>query len=248
MRRFHTELPTPLPGIIRLEGSEARHIKTVLRMQAGDAVVLFDGSGREADATIHAMDDLGVDLAVSGERTVTTESPLTLTIGISILKEKKIDDLLPGLVELGVDRIVVFQSARSIPDPDAKRMKKRLARWEKIATEALKQCRRSRVPEILWDPKADILLGEKEDAETRILFWEEATTALSPKEPGFASALTLVFGPEGGFTEKEAGTFREADYKTVSLGPRILRAQTAILAGATLGQYLLGDLRVPPKG
>jgi len=229
-----------------LTGSDANHIKNVLRLQTGDPVVLFDGGGREYDARIAAIDSAGVRVDVLGERRSQTESSVEITIAQGFLKEKKMDELVRGLTELGMTRFIPFLAQRSVARPDPKRLRTRAERWEKIALESLKQCRRSRVPEIGATVCFSEMVELGRETDLKVLFWEEeAGTGTSPltkiREDRYRTVFAAL-GPEGGFTESEAASAREAGFIVAPLGPRILRAETAAIAACTLLQHLYGDM------
>lgn len=229
-----------------LTGPDANHIKNVLRLQTGDPVVLFDGAGREYDARIAAIDSAGVRVEIVGERRSETESPVAITIAQGFLKEKKMDDLVRGLTELGMTRFIPFLAERSVARPDPKRLQARAERWEKIALESLKQCRRSRVPDIGATVSFSEMVEFGRQSDLKVLFWEEeAGAGNSPLTQLRADRFGTVFaalGPEGGFTASEAATAREAGFIVAPLGPRILRAETAAIAACTLLQHLYGDM------
>lgn len=248
MRRMPCLIPDPAPETLTLTGQDATHIRNVLRMTPGDFLTLFDGAGTDHEAEILSVTTEGVSVRLTGI-TRTEAAPATeIVIAMGLLKEKKIDDLIPPLTELGVSEIHVFRSSRSIPVLDPKKVTKRLQRWERIATESLKQCRRSRLPRLFYHDSPAPLFTRAAPEEARVLFWEEATMPLASLATASCRRLTAVFGPEGGLSPGEADQFRQAGYVTAGLGPRILKAQTAVVAGATLLQYLYGDLHQPPVG
>lgn len=229
-----------------LTGPDANHIKNVLRLQAGESVVLFDGAGREYDARIAAIDPDGVRIEILGKRRAAAESPVAITIAQGFLKEKKMDDLVRSLTELGMSRFIPFLAERSVARPDSKRLKGRAERWEKIALESLKQCRRSRVPGIGATVSFSEMVALGRRADLKVLFWEEK--AGEPQSPltelrgDRCDTIFAALGPEGGFTKQETDLARNAGFIVAPLGPRILRAETAAIAACTLLQHLFGDM------
>ncbi|MBS0014051.1 MAG: RNA methyltransferase, partial [Desulfobacterales bacterium] len=174
------------------------------------------------------------------------ESPLDLIVAQGFLKDKKMDDLVRHLTELGVTRWIPMITRRTVARPDARRMKKRMERWQVIALEAIKQCDRSMVPDIapVMDFSEVLTLGATVDL--RLFFWEAARAPLAaPGEDGPGSIL-LLLGPEGGFTQNEAADAEAAGFFAVSMGRRILRAETAAIAACTLVQHVFGDLQKSP--
>jgi 16S rRNA (uracil1498-N3)-methyltransferase len=247
MRRFFIEPDTADNPVVSITGSEARHIKNVLRLKAGDTIRLFDGTGVEYEAAIVHLTAGRAELSIISKETAVAESPIELAIAQGYLKEKKMDSLIRQLCELGMSRWMPFISQRSVPRPDEKRLDARMQRWQKIARESLKQCRRSVLPKISAPVAFDEVLEFGRSCDLKILFWEQETRALDRK------ALTdsvnpvkqafIVLGPEGGFADQEIEKARELGFTISGLGPRILRAETATIAACTLIQFLFGDLR-----
>jgi 16S rRNA (uracil1498-N3)-methyltransferase len=245
MRRFliaSDQIGRPSP---RLEGEEARHIRTVLRLRPDDEIIVFDGMGAQFLARIvevgrdHVTVSLGQSLAV-GE----PESPTALIIAQGYLREKKMDHLVPPLTELGVARLIPMVTRRSVVVPDAQRTQTRQKRWEKIALQALKQCRRSRP---MWiDPICSFseVLQLSDACSLKLLLWEaERHTSLADLKPAAAPRdIVVMVGPEGGFEEAEVQAAVSHGFHCIGLGPRILRAETATLAVSALLQYLFGDM------
>ena len=157
------------------------------------------------------------------------------------------DGLVRQLTELGITSWVPFTAARSIPRPPKKRMDSRLDRWRKITAEALKQCRRGRTVNISAPMSFESILAQGADFDCRIIFWEEASVSLDELEKSKPNQkprkIITLFGPEGGFTREEVTSAKAAGFASASLGPRILKAETATIAGCTLLQFLFGDMR-----
>jgi 16S rRNA (uracil1498-N3)-methyltransferase len=227
-------------------GREARHMGKVLRLKPGMVVGLSDGCGMQGEARIVSVTRDRVVLAVLRRFSSPRETTGELVAAQAMLKDQKMDLLLRQLTELGITGWRPFVSQRSIPQPDTHRQASRTERWERIAREAVKQCRRGRLPAVAPVGRfADILqVGERFDM--RILFWEGARHAL-PALPAVDTVaprkILMVVGPEGGFADEEARHARERGFRLAALGPRILRAETAAVAACTLVQHLYGDLR-----
>ncbi|MFO7861012.1 MAG: 16S rRNA (uracil(1498)-N(3))-methyltransferase [Desulfosalsimonas sp.] len=246
MRRFYinpSELDRPEPCIT---GKEARHLKTVLRLSAGDRIRVTDGAGRICDARIISMEGKTVRVVIENRIEAGNESPLDLIVAQGFLKDKKMDDLVRHLTELGVTRWVPMITRRTVARPDARRMKKRTERWQAISLEAIKQCGRSMVPDIapVMDFSEVLSLGATVDSG--LFFWEQARAPLAATAEDSPGSILLLLGPEGGFTEKEAADAEAAGLCAVSMGCRILRAETAAISACTLVQYVFGDLQKSP--
>lgn len=242
MRRFFIEKEQIQENTATLSGQDARHLKDVLRLNVGDAVLLVDGRGLEYKAAISVMSSGRVDLKVLSTHERCKESPVHITVAQAFLKDKKMDVLLRQFTELGISCFLPFYAARSVPRPDRKRLTSRKARWEKIARESLKQCERTRLPEICDPLPFSDMLEASAESDVRIMFWENATRPLVSPGAKDPSRIFILLGPEGGFTDDEVRTSKEKGFITASLGPRILRAETASLAGLTLVQYFFGDM------
>lgn len=244
MRRFYIPpemVQHPQPEI---SGSDAVHIHRVLRMSAGDVVELFDGIGNCYRAKIVSASSERIVFSIEESFDLLSESSVHITVAQGILKDRKMDDLIRPLTELGITCWMPFYAARSIPLPGKKGVGKRLDRWEKIAMEAVKQCRRGRIPRITPMEKFDDILEASNDCDLKILFWEGVsqvfdiprTDSQKPKK------IMAVVGPEGGFTSNEVRLAKMHGFLTTGLGPRILRAQTATLTACALVQYCFGDM------
>ncbi|MBU1181892.1 MAG: RsmE family RNA methyltransferase [Pseudomonadota bacterium] len=246
MRHFfvdQSELACQVPA---LRGTDARHIINVLRLKPEDRIGLFDGTGKQYEARIVAIYSGKVEFSVIGSSSPAVESVLELVVGQSFLKEKKMDDLVRQLTELGVTKWIPFISERSIPRPDDKRLYAREKRWEKIAKEAAKQCKRVKITGIgKTVPFEDVIAIEK-DFDLKIVFWENEKNLLDPKslaaDHDDLKKILVMFGPEGGFSVNEIEKAKERGFITVSIGPRILKAETATICACALMQFLFGDM------
>jgi 16S rRNA (uracil1498-N3)-methyltransferase len=214
-------------------------------MRPGDAIELFDGSGWVYAARLESVRPRRVEVRVVRRHRSPRESTLQLTVATGYLKDKKMDTLARALTELGVTRWTPYFAKRSVPSPDPKRLATRLQRWRKISLEAVKQCERGRPMEIEVHQNLDALLAAAQSNDLKLIFWErgEGDQRLSrnaaAQEP--ASAV-LLFGPEGGFAHQETAAAQSAGFVSVSLGPRILRAETAVLSACALVQHRYGDM------
>lgn len=246
MRYFfieQSELTCQSPAV---RGSDAGHIKNVLRLKPGDIIRLFDGTGIDYEAKIVNLSPGSIEVSVIRSFPSTAESPIQITVAQALLKDRKMDALIRQLTELGITSWIPFTAKRSVPRPDQKRLFKRAERWKKIAKEALKQCKRGRITEISRTISFEDALNLGKVSDLKIVFWEKeskpidktflSTHATHPKN------IFIMLGPEGGFTSKEIEMARERGFTTAALGPRILRAETATIAACTLMQYLFGDI------
>jgi 16S rRNA (uracil1498-N3)-methyltransferase len=241
LRRFYAG-PGQVQGeVIRLDREETHHLVRVLRLGVGARVAVFDGRGLDLEAEVKGLDPEGAQLRVVRRLAPWGESPLDCSLGIGLAKGDVLEAVIGQATEMGVRRILPFISARS-EGLTPERAARRLSRWQKLARESLKSCRRSHLPQL--DPPQDfagVLAGPE---EVKLLCWEEERggglkTLLKGPRPG---AVRLLIGPEGGFSPEEAARAREAGYRSVSLGPRRLKVATAALTALALLQFAWGDL------
>lgn len=246
MKRFYTEQKLIL-GVITINAEEAYHMRTVVRFKCGDECLLVNGQGQTAEAVVIGMDKHAVRLEIKSV-TEQEQTGLQLVVLQGYLKDRKLDDLIRPLSELGVSVLCPVFSKRSVPLPETGRMTARLERWRKLAVEAMKQCCRGDLMAVNEPLGFEDALRQYEQCEIKLFFWEEAVLGLHDtiqcalsQSMQMASAAVFL-GPEGGFTRDEAELAQAYGFKPVSLGSRILRAQTAALTAAALLQYTLGDL------
>ncbi len=223
---------------------EIRHIRQVLRLKVSDAVVLFDGEGQEYPAVISNLASNKISFKLfPGTSLYSAESPLKIILGVGLLKAAKFDWLIQKTTELGVAEIIPFSSEHVVPQWEGEKNHSRKLRWEKIVSEATKQCRRAMVPRIHFPCYFTEALNKEFEKTIKIFLWErEKTGTLEDafREP--ASSIYVLVGPEGGFSEQEALRAQQAGFRPIRLGPRVLRAETAGVAIVCLLQFLLGDL------
>jgi len=247
-RRFYAPVEAFNAGHVTLATDEARHLRDVLRLGPGDEICIFDGAGREFHCLIEESRRDWTKLRVLKEiPPAKPESPLDLTLAIALLKGDKFDLVVQKATELGVTSIqpVITQRAdvRLREDQDAKRV----ARWQRIGLEAAKQSGRARVPEVAAPISfASLIESAPSPEDARLLMFSErdgqsfreALEQLSQAP----SAVTSLVGSEGGWTDKEIEQARAGHWQIVTLGGRVLRAETAAITVVALLQHRYGDL------
>jgi len=231
-----TELDGPS---VDLQGEAHRYLARVLRLQSGDAVDLFDGRGLEVAATVTRVGPRDMTLTLGERRRmpIPEAPPVTLLQGLP--RAERMDLIVQKATELGAARVVPVRTARSATGQQA-----RLERWERIAREAARQCGRAELLPIapllsLAEAIAGLAAGG-----TRVVPWEEAPGAeplhaLIPPRP---SAVAVLIGPEGGLTREEVAQATGAGFRVATLGPRILRTETAAIAALAAIQSRVGGL------
>jgi len=246
MRRFYIDASAVAGSLATLSGSEAHHLKNVLRLKPEDCIKLIDGTGSEYEAVIKSLAAEKVEIEIRRKLQPPLNTGVRILVAQAFLKEKKMDDLVRKLSELGIAGWIPFFAQRSVPKPDQKRLAGRLRRWQRIAAEAVKQCRRSDVLRIHAPLSFKAMLEFSQGWDLKMIFWENETAPLIAdaelKAEGALKKVMLMLGPEGGFTEQEIAAARQAGFAIAGLGPRILRAETATLAACTLIQYIYGDM------
>lgn len=216
--------------MVRLAGDEARHLSRVLRLKAGDEVILFDGRGGEAQARISTIAADGVELSVLERSTGVEPARLRLTLATAVPKGERFDWLVEKATELGVDRLVPIITTRSVVHPGPGK----LDRLRRTIVAASKQCGRSRLME-LTEPIAWQELVEREFKGDRVALVADPSGEKPPWDARSGPLETIVvIGPEGGLTPNELESAVAAGARLISLGPRILRIETAALAAAAL--------------
>lgn len=242
MRRFYIpseQLQRPDPF---LDGEEAKHLLQVLRRKIGDRILLFDNSHQEFQARIISVTGNRVHFELLGKQTVNRESPLQITLGLPLIKPQSFEWILQKGTELGVFAFWPFYSAYSRLNFEKAGLEYRMKRWKKIIIEAAKQCGRNILPELF--PAVSLAgLLEENDPSLKLLLYEgeSSRTLMDFKQPPLETVLALI-GPEGGFHKEEVGQARGKGFVPVTLGPRILRSETAAVAMVSIIQFLWGDM------
>ena len=240
LTRSHVDAPLQVGDEITLPDDVAAHLLRVLRLQQGDACVLFDGSGHDYEARITAIAKREARAQVLSARRVDNESPLRITLLQGIARGEKMDWILQKATELGVARILPVSSDRSEVKLDAQRADKRLAHWRGIVVSACEQSGRAVVPDVVA-PQALAQAASSRTGRGFILdpFAEASLAALQ------AAALrecTIAIGPEGGWSPRDREHLLAAGFEGLRLGPRVLRTETAGIAAIAALQARFGDL------
>ena len=225
-----------------LTGENAQHAK-VLRLKAGEQVLLCDGEGREALCTVS---DFGKDFCsveVLERRESAAEAAVRVSVYMAFPKADKLEHVIQKATELGAYEIVTFPSARCISKPDEKSLKKKLERWQKIAASAAEQSGRGLIPQVLTLPSYKAALERAAKADKALFFYEneQATTLKMALSEGNYETVSLMSGPEGGLEESEVAQAAAAGMQVCTLGKRILRCETAPLCALSAVMYDAGE-------
>ena len=243
MRRFyHDDLDQDIKNIV-VSGKEANHIKNVLRLKQGEKVIFTNGKGFDFIASLDSFENRVINFSILEKVKGEKESPVNITIAFSLLKGKKNDEIIKPVTETGVTGLIPFMSTRTVSEPEKKKKESKVKRWREISKEAIKQCERSKLPAIKDIIPFNELIKNSEQYDLKILFYERSKIDLknisNTEKP--KNILALI-GPEGGFTDEEIKLALENGFKMAGLGPRILRAETAIVCSSFLCQHLFGDI------
>lgn len=222
----------------------AHQLRSVLRLSPGETILLLDNAGFAYPTKIEQLDKTHAEGRVLSREMAAGEPPVFLSLYLCVLKADKFEWVLQKGVEMGVSRFVPVISSRTIVRP-AEKISRKYARWQAIIREAAEQCGRGRLP-VLDDP-LDWSGAVKQPSGLRLMPWEAAERdsiglGAALERAGSPVACSLLIGPEGGIEATEAAEAVAAGWQAVTLGPRILRAETAALIAAGLILHRLGDL------
>lgn len=246
MRRFFFEPADRNGDEVVLPETESRHISKSLRLHVGSQIQLFDGTGMRYLAEITNIGRQVIARILAADKDQQEERSM-LHVGQAMLKNAKMDFLVEKCTELGVAAFTPIVSSRCQGKmDDEQRGGKRQQRWQRIVESACKQCSRPRPLELKESLSlADLCASASQEPHTlRLLFWEEEKeTSLHDLSPlTDYNQIHLLLGPEGGFSKEEVELAARCGYQSVSLGPRILRAETATVAAISIVRYLSGDM------
>lgn len=246
MPKFFIDKNTISNNQVCITGGDATHIAKVLRLSTGDTLSLCDGEGTDYDATITALAKDMVTLSLENAHPCSAEPSLQVTLFQCLPKQGKMDYIIEKCTELGVSRVVPVSAHRCVVTiRDAAAEEKKLARWRKIAAEAVKQCGRGIIPEVTKVMSIDDAVGYAKSLDLTIAAYEdeqevslkEVLQKHSPKSVG------IFIGPEGGFEQTEIAQFTANGIPSVTLGKRILRTETAGCAVLTAVMYAFDELK-----
>lgn len=225
---------------IALDQDEAKHLRNVLRLKIGDEIAVFDGEGNEFLCRIETIGKNESTATVINQiAPAAPESPLRLTLASVVIPGEKYDLIVQKAVELGVTKFVPLASMRS--EVKLKDLSKKLTRWRRIALDASKQCGRASLM-LIEEPQnvADFLAETSKHDYPKIFFSEREGSELP--ELNAPTELITVIGPKGGWDDTELKTAQDNDFSIVTLGGRIMRAETAAIALTAILQHRFGDV------
>ena len=227
-------------GRAYIAGADALHIAKALRMRPGEALTLCDGKGTDFEGVLETVTDRQVTVRITASRPSQAEPTLAVTLYQGLPKGDKMDWILQKAVELGVTAVVPVATRRSVARREGKADKQQ-ERWQRIAAEAAGQCGRGMLPSVerplSWSQALSCLSGEP-----ALVFYEGGGRPLRELVTPSTRRLSVFVGPEGGFDPEEIDAIRRQGGGVATLGPRILRCETAPLAALTLLMHLSGNM------
>ena len=236
--RIYTDQALTVGDSIELSDQAARHI-SVLRMQAGRALILFNGQGGEYQATLTQVGKKNASAVIDSFDHSERESPLSIHLGIGISRGERLDLVLQKATELGVTEITPLFTSRTEVKLNAERQEKKQQHWQQVLISACEQCQRNQLPRLHPATAFDRWISEVNSEARFVLHHRTDTTLAGTARP---ESVALVIGPEGGLSETEISLAAEHRFQSLKLGPRVFRTETAPLAAISVLQFLWGDL------
>lgn len=232
---LQAELASGIAHIV--DGQAAQHLLRVLRCSQGDPVILFNGDGLDYSGRIDSTQRNSLTVRIESVIETANESPLSIHLGVPLARGQRMDYAIQKAVELGVTGITPLTTGRSVVKLERRRLDGKIEHWRQVAISACEQCGRARIPAVhtveplsSWAARAGFGI---------VLDPHHAKPVTALQRP--ATGIHLVAGPEGGFTLEEISMLRELGFHALTLGPRILRTETAPLAAISALQLLWGD-------
>lgn len=244
MPAFYLEGPAQVGAVVPLPKDEAKHALKVLRMTVGEELCALDGQGGRFAAVLESVHGDTAEVRIT-EQLPSNEPGVKVTLYQGLPKSDKLDFIVQKLTELGAGCVVPVKMERCVVKSDPKDGKKRQERLRRIACEAVKQCRRACEPEVTEPMTWKQCFAKMEKHDLVLVPWEDAEDYNMKKafeEHPEVRNIGIVIGPEGGMSAAEVDEMKERGAKIVTLGPRILRAETAAVASVTMAMTLWGDL------
>jgi 16S rRNA (uracil1498-N3)-methyltransferase len=236
--RFYCPLPAEPADSVDLPAAVAHHVERVLRLSAGDALTLFDGRGFEVDARLEGS-GRALRAVLGARREPLREAPLQITLMQCLAASDKMDWIVQKAVELGVARVQAVTSRRAVVRLAGDRAGRRVEHWQQIAVSACEQCGRNHVPDVL--PLLSFEQALAQSTGQRLLLHPEGGVSLRAACLRREEPISLLIGPEGGFDADELNAARAAGFVAVTVGPRVLRTETAGVAVVAALNALIGD-------
>jgi len=240
MPKFFTEKITD--NVAMITGEDAAHIARVLRMRVGEPLTVCDLKGTDYECEITFVNIAEVTLNIISSRPSVAEPTVRVTLFQGLPKADKMELIVQKCVELGVNAIVPVITTRCVSRPDEAALNRKVERWGKIAQEAAKQSGRGILPKVKAAISFETAVEQLSKSINPIMFYENSTVSLKEILTRTSSEIGILIGPEGGFTKEEAEYAQRLGIQISSLGPRILRTETAPLCALSAIMFATGNL------
>lgn len=243
MPRFYCPPPLPQNGSFELPPDAAHHASRVLRLREGDAVQIFDGIGNECHGVIAELSGKRVIVGDIRATNINRESPLHITLAQALSSNEKMDWVIQKATELGASEIQPLATERSVARLSSERAEKRVEHWQQVAVAACEQCGRNMLPTI--HAPLDIMVWLQQthtSTDAKFILLPEGASSLSSQAKPLGN-ITLLIGAEGGFAPAESESALLCGFTPIRMGARVLRTETAAVAGLAALQTLWGDLQ-----
>ncbi|MCK5870231.1 16S rRNA (uracil(1498)-N(3))-methyltransferase [Methylococcaceae bacterium CS1] len=237
--RLYLAMPLALHKTIELDEDGAHYLRAVLRLKKGQLITLFNGEGGEFQGQTVEVSRKRVLIELQSFVSRSVESALQVNLGLGISRGDRMDFSVQKSVELGIHQIAPLQTERCVVQLKAEKGQNKVRHWQKIAQHAAEQSGRTYRPKVEDVDSLEVWVNHQDGL--KVFLDPFATQTLQELQPE-ANKVTLLAGPEGGFSEQEREIAKQAGFISVQLGPRILRTETAALAALTAVQVLWGDL------
>jgi 16S rRNA (uracil1498-N3)-methyltransferase len=238
--RIYQACPLKVGQAVSLDKKSSHHVAHVLRFAVGDPLTIFNGDGCDYDGKVESISRQAVTVIIEQKRAESKESPLNLRLAMGIIKADAMDFVIQKAVELGVREITPILAARSQLKWRQSVIDKRVAHWQAVMEQACEQCGRNCLPVLKPPCLFDDFLN---DVSGEVVVLDPVADSTWPTVNVSADGITLLIGPEGGWTDDECAAFDAHAVTRVCLGPRVLRAETAAVVGLSLAQHHFGDLK-----
>lgn len=239
--RFYINQPLAIGLELNLPDDIHRHAIQVLRLKMEERLIFFNGEGGEYLASLNFVKKRQSKAVILSFDEVNRESSLNVTLAIAMIKQDKMDFAIQKAVEMGVEKIKPLYTNRSVIKLKANRLEKKLMHWQGIIKAASEQSGRTSVPKIDLPASLDSWL-KTSSATLQLAMLPGNYPSIATVAPPENQKVSLIIGPEGGFTDQEVDLLLSSDVKGIQVGPRILRAETAVIAGIALCQQQWGDI------
>jgi len=243
MPRFYCPPPLPTSGSFDLPPDAAHHAARVLRLREGELVELFDGNGNECRGQIAEISGKHVVVRNIAATNSNRETSLHVVLAQALVSSEKIDWVIQKATELGVTGIQLLNTDRSVARLTPERTAKRIEHWQQVAISACEQCGRNVLPQILAPLDIMVWLQHiRESQDTKLILLPEGTQSLHTQTKP-QGRVVLLIGAEGGFTQAESDSALHCGFTAIRMGTRVLRTETAAIAGLAALQTMWGDFQ-----